>query len=144
MQDLLMHNVLRPSSTHGSELIAGHIAVDHVVGLLNNLQWLGVPIQGPAILFGDNEAMVKNVSLPSSSLKKRHNSIACHHCREAIAAGVVSMVHCPTSFNVADALTKPLGPIIFERLTHPSCVWPSPNDAVNGELQKSTANKSTV
>ena len=50
--------------------------------------------------------MVLNTSLPSSSLKKKHNAIAYHRAREAVAAKVVKVQHISGKENVADILTK--------------------------------------
>jgi len=63
---------------------------------------LGVPVKGATLLFGDNESMVKNVTLPQSTLKKRHNAIAYHKVRQAVAAGFVGIVHCRSEHNLAD------------------------------------------
>jgi hypothetical protein len=39
--------------------------------------------------------------------------------REAIAAGFVRFGHVRSEQNIADIMTKPLGPIIFHLLAHP-------------------------
>ena len=49
----------------------------------------GIPLDGPARLFCNNEAVMKNTTNPESTLKKKHNSIAYHRVREAVAAGVM-------------------------------------------------------
>jgi hypothetical protein len=46
-----------------------------------------IPIDGPANVFCDNEAVYKNTVMPESVLKKKHHSIAYHRHREAVAAG---------------------------------------------------------
>jgi hypothetical protein len=38
----------------------------------------GVPIEGPGNVFCDNHGVVKNVSLPESTLMKMHNVINYH------------------------------------------------------------------
>jgi len=43
-------------------------------------------------------------------IKKKHNSIAYHRVREGVAGGVVDIVHVDTHDNLANILTKPLGP----------------------------------
>ena len=68
----------------------------------------GVPIDGPTSILGDNEAVVKNVRDFESTLNKKHNQIAYHRCREAVAAGIIRMGKVHTDCNIADALTKPL------------------------------------
>ena len=64
----------------------------------------------PAILLIDNKSVVINSTMPSSTLKKKHNAIAYQKVREAVAAGFVQVAHIPTKVNRADILTKPLGP----------------------------------
>ena len=36
-----------------------------------------------------NEAVTKNTTIPESTLKKKHHSIAYHRCREAVTAGTI-------------------------------------------------------
>ena len=96
------------TSTYGSEMVAGRIAVEQSIDLRYTLRMLGVEVKGPTILFGDNKSMITNTSLPHSTLKKRSNANAYHRCREAVAAGFIRMVHCGTKFNLADMGTKAL------------------------------------
>ena len=76
-------------ATYGSEFVAARIAVDQIVDIRLTLRYLGVPIDGKSYLFGDNESVWKNASLPHSSLKKRHNALSYNRIREAIAAKIV-------------------------------------------------------
>ena len=78
---------------------------------------LGVPIHTSCILLGDNKSVQISTSLPSSSLNKKHNAIACHKIREAAAAGIIVFAWICTFFNLADVLTKPLGGKAFVSLT---------------------------
>ena len=71
---------------------------------------LGIKISKPSILLMDNEAVIKNTTLPSSSLKKKHNAIAYHKIREAVAADIVRVAFINSKMNRSDILTKPLGP----------------------------------
>ena len=73
------------------------------------LRMLGASIDGPALLLGDNKSVVDNCTLPSSTLKKKHNAIAYHRIREAVAANVIKLGHIPSKENIADMLTKALG-----------------------------------
>ena len=41
--------------------------------------------------------------------KKKHNALAYHRVREAVAAKVIILGHCTTDQNYADCLTKALG-----------------------------------
>ena len=108
------------TSTYGSEMIADRIAVEEVIALRYKLRMLGVPIDGPCLLFGDNQSMITSVTIPKSVLKKRHNVNAYNRVREAVAARIVDLVHCETQYNISDLGTKLLGPKVFQRLIYQS------------------------
>ena len=90
-----------------------------VIEMRNNLHALGIPVNGPSYMFGDNKSVVTNTTLPSSSLKKKHNAIAYHQVREAITAGISGFVHVKGDHNVADVLTKLVNTTTHKSLTHP-------------------------
>ena len=73
-----------------------------------NLRMLGVEVKGSTLLFGDNRSMILNASMHHSFLKKRHHANIFHQVREAVASGVVSLVHCNTKYNIADQGMKAL------------------------------------
>jgi hypothetical protein len=98
------------SSTYGAELVAARIAVEMIMEFRYKLRMMGIKVDGPSVLLVDNEAVVKNTTLPSSTLKKKHNAIAYHKVREAVAANIIKVAHIRTHLNVADILTKPLSP----------------------------------
>jgi hypothetical protein len=70
---------------------------------------MDVPLDGPTNVFGDNSSVITNATVPSSTLKKKHNAICYHRVREAVAAKVIRIAYIPTDRNLADILTKPLG-----------------------------------
>ena len=94
------------SSTYGSELVAMRQARDLIVELRIKLKSIGVPIIGPADLMCDNQGVVKNTSIPESTLAKKHNSINYHIVRESAAAGILRVGKEDTETNCSDALTK--------------------------------------
>jgi hypothetical protein len=53
-------------------------------------------------------SVVLNTTVPSSVLKKKHNAIACHRVREAIAPRIMRFTYIKIQENVSDVLTKPL------------------------------------
>ena len=71
------------TSRFGSEFQAMKNAVELVEALRYKLRMFGVPIEEATNVFCDNETVYKNTSLPESTLKKKHHSIAYHRCREA-------------------------------------------------------------
>ena len=71
------------------------------------------------MLFGDNNSVILNTTIPSSMVKKKQNAIAYHRVRECVAAEIVRFVHVDSASNLADVLTKPLGAILFWRIIRP-------------------------
>ena len=96
------------TSTFGSEFIAMRTAVEMIEGLRYKLRMFGVPIDSPANVYCDNEAVVRNTTSPESTLKKKHNAISYHRVREAVAARTLRIAKEDTLTNLADMLTKPL------------------------------------
>ena len=96
------------SSTFASELIAMRIAVEQVEALRYKLRMFGVPIDGPADMFCDNESVVKISTSPSSTLSKKHNAICYHKIRESAAAGTIRVAKEDGKTNLADLFTKAL------------------------------------
>ena len=104
------------TSTFGSEFIAMQSAVEHIEALRYKLCMLWILIKGPTNVFCDNEAVFKNTTIPESTLKKKHNSICYHRCREAVAARVMRVAKEGTLTNLADLFTKPLVQSVREGL----------------------------
>ena len=97
------------TSTYGSEFTALRIAIEKVEGLRYKLRMMGLPLDGPANGLCDNEAVVLNSSIPSSTLKKKHNAVNYHKSRESIASGAVRLGKEPGDTNLADIATKIVG-----------------------------------
>ena len=73
---------------------------------MTGVQTCALPISN---IFCDNEAVMKNCSDPTSTLKKKHHSIAYHRNREAVAAGTCRITKEDTETNLSDLFTKKLG-----------------------------------
>jgi hypothetical protein len=97
------------TSTYSSEFVALKIATEKIISLRYKLRMFGIPIEGPANVFCDNEAVYKNASIAASTLKKKHNSIAYHKVRECVASGILIIFKEDSGSNLADILTKALG-----------------------------------
>jgi hypothetical protein len=69
---------------------------------------IGVPLDGLTSLLSDNEVVVRNTMVPESTLKKKHNAIAYHRCREAVTAEMVLIAQIGSKENQADLVTKSL------------------------------------
>jgi hypothetical protein len=96
------------TSTYGAELVAGRLATEMAIEFLYIFRMMGVPVDGPVTLLGDNKGMIQNTSMMSSQLKKKHNAIAYHRVRECVAAGIITMGHVRSEKNYADICTKAL------------------------------------
>ena len=66
----------------------------------------GVPVEGPTEIFCDNLSAVKNCTCVESKLTKKHNSLAYHAIRWAVAAKIIRLAWIDGKLNLADALTK--------------------------------------
>jgi hypothetical protein len=60
------------TATFGSEFTAARIAVVQIIDLSTILLYLGVHINAKSFMFGDNQAVVTNCSIPHSSMNKRN------------------------------------------------------------------------
>ena len=77
------------TATYGSEFVAAKTATEQIMDLRYTLSYLGVPIKSKSYMFGDNRSVVTSATLPHSTLSKRHNILAFHRVREAIAAKII-------------------------------------------------------
>ena len=107
------------TSTYGSELVAARIATDIALELRYNIRMMGFGLDGPVNLFGDNQSVILNTTIPSSQLKKKIHACAYHRIREMISCKAIRFIHCQSIYNAADVLTKPLGGIMHRALVEP-------------------------
>jgi hypothetical protein len=82
------------------------IAVDQIIDLRKILWCLGVPVNHKSYMFGDNQALIMNSSIPHSSLNKRHNALSYHRVREMIAAKILGYYWIDGKLNPADIVSK--------------------------------------
>jgi hypothetical protein len=96
------------TSTFGSEFVAMKQASEYVRGLRYKLRMMGIPVEEPTYIFGDNQSVLANTSAPESTLKKKSNAIAYHFVREGCARNEWRTTYINTHENPADLMTKPL------------------------------------
>lgn len=97
------------TSTFGSKFVALQVATELIKGLCYKLRMMGVPIDGSASVYVNNDTVMKNSTIPSSTLQWKHNAI-CYHCvREAVASKIFHVTYIPTDQNLADMFTKMIG-----------------------------------
>ena len=104
------------TSTFGSEMVAMRIATEQIQALRIKLRSFGVPVEGAASVYCDNDAVTKAARMPESTLAKKHNAVAYHKVREAVAMGMIRVAWEDTHTNLADLLTKMLTQRDRERL----------------------------
>jgi hypothetical protein len=115
------------TSTYGAEMVAARIATERVIEVRWNLRAMGVLIEGPTMMYGDNKSVILSTTMPSSVLKKKHLSCNYFRIREAIAARILRFEFVPTHMNYADVLTKPLAKSVFNKLIKPILFRVPPN-----------------
>ncbi len=93
------------TSTFGSEFVAMKQAVEMIKALKYKLLMFGIEIMDTKI-FGDNNSVILNASVPESTLKKKHHSVNYNYVREAVAAGMALIYKVDTGSNLADLFTK--------------------------------------
>jgi len=103
-------------STYEAEFIALKLAVDEIRGVRYLLRSMGIRVNQPARLLGDNEGVLQSASRYDAGLKKKHVGIAYHRCREAMACGICTFHKIPSGSNISDLLTKPLDAVVLRRL----------------------------
>jgi hypothetical protein len=92
------------TSTYGSEFVASRVTTELILEVRYMLRALGVALDGPVLMLGDDMSVVLNTTVPSSVLKKKHNAIAYHRVREAIAARIMRSSYIMSEENVSDML----------------------------------------
>ena len=96
------------TSSFGSEFIAMKECYEYLRGLRYKLRTIGIPCEYPSYIYGENQSVLVNSSVPTSVLKKKSCSIAYHFVREGVALDEWRTTYVSNHYNVADLLTKPL------------------------------------
>jgi len=94
------------TATFGAESTAARTALEQMRTNKMTLAYLGVPIIGPSILFGDNKSVVDTTSKPHGKLHKRHLMLSYHYVREALATGEYVYAFVNGKDNPSDILSK--------------------------------------
>ncbi len=81
---------------------------EYLRGLRYKLRMMGIPVNGPCYISGDNKSVLANTTEPGSTLKKKSQSIAYHFVREGVARDEWRTSYVNTHDNEADLLTKQL------------------------------------
>jgi hypothetical protein len=110
------------TATYGSEFNASRTATEQVMDLRYTLRMLGVPVID-SYMFGDNQGVVTNSTVPHSTLNKRHNALSYHRVREAIAKKILKYAKCDGKDNPSDVLSKNWGQQEARSHLQPMLFW---------------------
>jgi hypothetical protein len=94
------------TATYGSEFMVARQATEQIMDLRYTLRMMGIPLEGPAWMFGDNQSVITSSTLPQSKLNKRHNALSYHRVWSAIAYKILVFLHVDGVNNVSDICTK--------------------------------------
>ena len=94
------------SSTFGAEFVALRKATEMITSFCCKLQMFGIPLEGPSMVFCNNETVYCNAAIVESKLRRKHNSICFHLVRKAVAAGKMVVSKIDGNENLADLQTK--------------------------------------
>jgi len=103
------------SSTFGSEIVALRTCLELIKELRYKLRMMGVPLDGPAVVWCDNQSVAKGAAVPEAKLNKKHLGICYHAVREASAAKIWQVGFIKGEHNIADCLTKILSGTVLEK-----------------------------
>ena len=102
------------SSTE-SEYVALSAAAQESVWLRRLLTDFGFEVTSPTTLYEDNTGAIELSKNPKFHNRTKHIDVAYHFTRERVLSNELSVIHCSTDDMVADAMTKGLGRVKFER-----------------------------
>jgi hypothetical protein len=94
--------------TFGSKFVVLQICKELFFALRYKLCMFGIPIDGPANVFCDIRGVVRNASIPESTLMKKHNANNYHAVQEAAAAGILHVGKEDGKTNIVDLSMKVL------------------------------------
>lgn len=69
---------------------------------------MGIQVNNPCFVYGDNQSVLWNKTIPDSMLKKKTSSVAYHFVREGGSRDCWRTTYIKGIFNPADLLTKAL------------------------------------
>jgi len=105
------------TATFGSEYVAARTCTEQIIDLRLTLRYLGVPINGRTVVFGDNKSVINSAAIPHSKMHKRWVALSYHQVRWAVAAGIINIHHVSSKENAADILSKHWGlPSVWEMM----------------------------
>ena len=94
------------TSTFGSEFVAMKQCCEYLRGLRHKLRMMGIPVENSSFIYGDNQSVLWNTTVPDSTLKKKSCAVAYHYVREGVSRNEWRTAYIHTKDNPSDILTK--------------------------------------
>ena len=132
------------TATYGSEFVAARIAVDQIIDIRSTIHYFGVHVKYKTIMFGDNQSVITSSTMPHSKLAKRHNALAYHRVREAVASGILGFYKIDGSKNPADILSKHCGYPQAWPLLQPLLFWSGDTMTIPDEKEDTQGDSAKV
>ena len=79
---------------------------EYIRGLRYKLRMMGIPVNNPAFLYGDNQSVLWNTTVPESSLKKKSCAVVYHFCREGVSKLEWLTAFVRTNLNPSEIMTE--------------------------------------
>ncbi|GMF61852.1 unnamed protein product [Phytophthora fragariaefolia] len=118
---------LTTDDTCSSEFVAASECSTMIMWTHNICKELGVR-RKRTILYDDNQGAIADIKANTGDYKVKSIDLKYHKVRDYFERGEFDLEHCPSEDNVADILTKPLGPTQFRKLRQLLNVMPVPAD----------------
>jgi hypothetical protein len=110
-------------ATYRAEFMVARQAAQKIIDLRYTLRRMGIPLDGPSWMFGNNRSVIKSSTIPHYTLNKNHKSLSYHCVPEYIAVKFLYLLHVSGKLSLTDMLTKPLGWASFWPLVQPLFFW---------------------
>ena len=96
------------TSTFGSAIRAMKQAADYIQGLCYKLRMVGIPVEKPSYMYGNNQSVLAVSTRPESTLKKKAQIIVFNFICEGCAADEWRTTYINKSENISYLMIKPL------------------------------------
>jgi Reverse transcriptase (RNA-dependent DNA polymerase) len=113
----------RPEKRYGSGFVAARIATEQISDIRLTLRYLGSPIIGKSIMYGDNMSVIISATIPTSSQRKQNNALSYHRVHKAIAAKILQFCKINGKINPADILSKHCAGAHMYQILRPLLFW---------------------
>jgi len=89
-----------------SEHVAARTCTEQVIDLRLALRHLGVPVNVPKMVLGENGSVINQSAIPHSKMHKPWVALSHHRVQHAVAAGIINVCHVAGKKDPPDILSK--------------------------------------